>query len=65
VGDIDLLREIRLDNMVADYHRHRPRVRRVYTAKIEGQKSDVTVAVYQGEGAQEVHFIIILALFSD
>jgi hypothetical protein len=58
MGDIDLLREIRLDNGIADFQRDRPRVRRVYTAKIEGRKSDVTVAVYQGEGAQEVHFIL-------
>jgi hypothetical protein len=65
VGDIDLLREIRLNGMgIADYQPGRPRVRRVYTAKIEGRKSDVTVAIYQGEGAQEVCYIIILAFFS-
>jgi hypothetical protein len=66
VGDIDLLREIRLDNTgIADCRRRheRPRVRRVYTAKIEGRKSDVTVAVYQGMGAQEVRSIILLAMF--
>jgi hypothetical protein len=39
--------------------RQRPRVRRVYTAKIAGRKSDVTVAVYQGEGAQEVCLYIL------
>jgi hypothetical protein len=66
VGDIDLLREIRLDiTGVVDHRRERPRVRRVYTAKIEGRKSDVTVAIYQGEGAQEVCDIILLAGLSD
>jgi hypothetical protein len=64
VGDIDLLREIRLDNTFVDYQRERPRVRRVYTAKMEGRKSEVTVAIYQGEGAQEVCYLVLLALFS-
>jgi hypothetical protein len=65
VGDIDLLREIRLENTgITDYGREGPRVRRVYTAKIEDRKSNVTVAIYQGEGAQEVWYIIILAGFS-
>jgi hypothetical protein len=61
VGDIDLLREIQLDQrrMIAFYERERPRVKRMYTAKIEGQKLDVTVAVYQGEGAQEVCLYIL------
>ncbi|KAF7344224.1 hypothetical protein MVEN_01713200 [Mycena venus] len=54
VGDIDLLREIMLDSScITHCQRERPRVRRVYTAKIEGRKSNVTVAIYQGEGAQE------------
>lgn len=60
LGDIDLQREILLDTGAVDRRRERPRVRRVYTAKIEGRKSDVTVAMYQGEGAQEVCSIIPL-----
>jgi hypothetical protein len=40
-------------------------VRRVYTAKIAGQKSAVTVAVYQGADAHEVCYIMILAVFID
>jgi hypothetical protein len=66
VGDIDLLREIRLDKRsIADYHCDRPRVRRVYTAKIEGRKSEATVAVYQGEGAHEVSYIYYSPLYTD
>jgi hypothetical protein len=66
VGNIDLLCEIRLDNTgIADYQRQRPRVRRVYTAKIEGLKSDVTVTVYQGMGAQDVCCIILLAVLTN
>ncbi|KAJ7924218.1 hypothetical protein B0H13DRAFT_1864093 [Mycena leptocephala] len=56
VGDIDLLREIWSDNRsIADYGRGRPRVRRVYR---EGQTSDLTITVYQGEGLKS-HSIFI------
>jgi hypothetical protein len=57
MGDIDLLEEIRLDNktgVVGYHHLQRTRVRRVYSARVDGRKSGVTVAMYQGHGAEEV-----------
>jgi hypothetical protein len=57
MGDIDLLEEIHLDNetgVIGCQHPGRTRVRRVYSAKIDGGKSGVTVAMYQGDGAEEV-----------
>jgi hypothetical protein len=61
LGDIDLQREIRLDNHtgLVDHQRKRPRVRRLYTAKIDGQMSDLTVAIYQGEGAEAVCYNLL------
>ncbi|KAJ7809029.1 hypothetical protein B0H13DRAFT_1928141, partial [Mycena leptocephala] len=56
MGDIDLLEEICLDNeagIVGCHHPERTRVRRMYSAKIDGRKSSVTVAMYQGDGAEE------------
>jgi hypothetical protein len=66
VGDIDLQREISLSNtgFVNPLH-GRPRVRRLYSAKIDGLKADVTVAIYQGEGAEEVCYSMSLAVISD
>jgi hypothetical protein len=61
MGDIDLLEEIHFDNdtgVVGPHHPERTRVRRVYSAKIDGRKSGVTVAVYQGEGAEDVGSIV-------
>lgn len=62
LGDIDLHREIRLEGhfgVVGPRH-ERPRVRRVYSAKIDGRKPKATVAVYQGEGAEEVRRIVLV-----
>ncbi|KAJ7829340.1 hypothetical protein B0H13DRAFT_1916576 [Mycena leptocephala] len=55
IGDIDLLEEICLNNETGVVGRHHPetRVQRMYSAKIDGGKSGVTVAVYQGNGAEE------------
>ncbi|KAJ7866743.1 hypothetical protein B0H13DRAFT_1897876 [Mycena leptocephala] len=56
MGDIDLLEEIRLNNetgVVGRHHPERTRVWRMYSAKIDGRKSGVTVAMYQGDGAEE------------
>ncbi|KAJ6452796.1 hypothetical protein C8R45DRAFT_638397 [Mycena sanguinolenta] len=55
LGDIDLQREIRLDVRlnVVDRPRERTCVQRIYTAKIEGRTSDMTVAMYQGNTAEE------------
>ena len=56
LSDIDLQREICLNNNsgLVDRQRERARVRRVYSAKIVRRKSGVTVAMYQGDGAEEV-----------
>ncbi|KAF7340609.1 hypothetical protein MSAN_02132500 [Mycena sanguinolenta] len=57
MGDIDLRREIRVDQLtgVANCPRQRTCIRRMHSAKarIDGRESKVTVAVYQGNGAQE------------
>jgi hypothetical protein len=62
MGDIDLLEEICVNNKTGVVGRHHPgrtRVRRMYSAKIDGRKSGVTVAVYQGEGAEEVSSLVL------
>ncbi|KAF7337096.1 hypothetical protein MVEN_02147200 [Mycena venus] len=55
LGDIDLQHEIRVDKKsdVVNRQRERHSVRRVYSAKIEGHKSSVTVAMYQGDDAEQ------------
>jgi hypothetical protein len=61
MGDIDLLEEIRLNNetgVVDCHHPERTRMRWVYSAKIDGRKSGVTVAVYQGDSAERVGSIV-------
>jgi hypothetical protein len=58
MADIHLLEEISLDNetgVFSNHHPERTRVRRVYSAKIDGRKSRVTVAMYQGDSAEEVN----------
>ncbi|KAJ7927929.1 hypothetical protein B0H13DRAFT_2312105 [Mycena leptocephala] len=52
LGDIDLRKEICLNYDTGDADQ-RPRVRRVYSARVHGRKSNVTVAMYQGSGAEE------------
>jgi hypothetical protein len=62
MGDIDLLEEIhpkKETGIIGRHHPERTRVRRVYSAKIDGRKSGVTVAVYQGDGAEEVGSIVL------
>ncbi|KAJ7229296.1 hypothetical protein B0H12DRAFT_1077476 [Mycena haematopus] len=55
LGDIDLRHEIRLNNKgVVNYDHNRGCVRRLYSAKIEGRKSTLMVAMYQGNGAEEI-----------
>ncbi|KAF7344095.1 hypothetical protein MVEN_01699200 [Mycena venus] len=51
MGNIDL----QFDHNIGVVHRYheRPCVRRVHSAKIDGRKSDMTVAIYQGDGAKE------------
>ncbi|KAJ6459478.1 hypothetical protein C8R47DRAFT_140747 [Mycena vitilis] len=54
LGDIDLLREIHVKkSQVIKPPRERGCVRRVYSAKVDGRKSGTTVALYQGDGAEE------------
>jgi hypothetical protein len=57
MGDINLLEEIHLNNETGVVGRHHPestRVRRMYSARVDGRKAGLTVAVYQGDGAEEV-----------
>ncbi|KAJ7127750.1 hypothetical protein C8R44DRAFT_873550 [Mycena epipterygia] len=54
LGDVDLRNEIHLEHSgVVNRQRGLRPARRVYTARIEGKQSDMTVAVYQGENAEE------------
>ncbi|KAJ7767566.1 hypothetical protein B0H14DRAFT_2968868, partial [Mycena olivaceomarginata] len=56
LGDLDLIKEIHLDNEsgVTDRQKRGGGVRRMYSAKIVGGESrPMTVAVYQGDGAEE------------
>ncbi|KAJ7737801.1 hypothetical protein DFH07DRAFT_93195 [Mycena maculata] len=53
LGDIDLRQEIRLDAESGIVERQRGSVRRMYSARIHGSKSDMTVALYQGDNAEE------------
>ncbi|KAJ7443429.1 hypothetical protein FB451DRAFT_1376692, partial [Mycena latifolia] len=54
LGDLDLRNEIRLDSGVL-YHCWNPTrsVRRLYSARIHGSKAPMSVALYQGENAEE------------
>ncbi|KAF8129393.1 hypothetical protein K438DRAFT_1999924 [Mycena galopus ATCC 62051] len=55
LGDLDLRKEIRLDEYGVVNRVHGQRAaRRIYTARVEGKQSDMTVALYQGEHAQQV-----------
>jgi hypothetical protein len=58
LGDIDLQHEIRLNkvegSVVAGRRRERASFRRVYSARIYGRNAPMTVAMYQGPGAEEV-----------
>ncbi|KAJ7046309.1 hypothetical protein C8F04DRAFT_1063920 [Mycena alexandri] len=60
MGDIDLQRQLRPDELrfddnasVVGHERRRGCVRRVYSAKLEGHNSDMTVAVYDGDTAKQ------------
>lgn len=69
LGDIDLQREIHLnsDTGVVNREHRRPRVRRIYSAKLESRvhKANVTVAMYQGEGAETVCRILSPSIASE
>ncbi|KAJ7711174.1 hypothetical protein B0H16DRAFT_637266 [Mycena metata] len=57
MGDIDLQQELTVNEKsgIIDRRlgRERRGVRRVYSAKIDGRNTDLTVAMYEGDGAQE------------
>ncbi|KAJ7300930.1 hypothetical protein DFH08DRAFT_907575, partial [Mycena albidolilacea] len=53
LGDIDLRHEIQVDRGVIGRRRGQGCIRRVYSAKVQSRKSDFTVAMYQGNGAEE------------
>lgn len=65
LGDIDLQHDIGSDFSVVDRRRGRPRVRRVYTAKIKGRNSNMTVAIYEGDSAEEVCSILLSYMIYD
>ncbi|KAJ7679426.1 hypothetical protein DFH06DRAFT_1166597 [Mycena polygramma] len=54
LGDIDL-KELRLEtpSQTLGYLHKRRSTRRVYTARVDGRKSNVTVAIYEGKGGEE------------
>ncbi|KAF7377015.1 hypothetical protein MSAN_00119500 [Mycena sanguinolenta] len=63
LADIDLRHEIRWNNstVVVDHRCKQTRVRRLYSAEVEGRKSTLTVAIYQGDDAEQVHGILLSA----
>ncbi|KAJ7508823.1 hypothetical protein B0H11DRAFT_1356865 [Mycena galericulata] len=52
-GDVDLRNEIRVDASGLVYRQRRTAARQMYSARIEGRQSDVTVVVYQGQNAEK------------
>jgi hypothetical protein len=62
LGDINLRRQIQANSVAGVVGRLGERVcaRRIYTAKVAGQNSKFTVAIYQGFGAEEVCCILFL-----
>jgi NAD(P)H-flavin reductase len=65
LGDIDLQHEIRLDqeSVIVGRRSGRGSVRRMYSAKIDGRKSRMTVAVYRGNSAEDVCLAPLLLNF--
>ncbi|KAJ7095655.1 hypothetical protein C8R44DRAFT_718234 [Mycena epipterygia] len=54
LGDLDLRSEIRLDDFGVVNRQHGlGTARRIYSARVDGRQSDMTVAVYQGGNAEE------------
>ncbi|KAJ7055806.1 hypothetical protein C8F01DRAFT_1318587 [Mycena amicta] len=54
-GEIDLQHEILVDDQPVSVYRRREHgcVRRVYSARVEGRKRDMTVTMFQGRNAEE------------
>jgi hypothetical protein len=59
LGHINLLGEIGLDRGGGVVHQKNGgnSVRRMYTARVHGCRSNMTVALYQGDGAEDVGFM--------
>ncbi|KAJ7050608.1 hypothetical protein C8F01DRAFT_678646 [Mycena amicta] len=55
LGDINLQRELRVDGRSVSVYRRREHgcVHRVYSARVEGRKAGMTVAIFQGDNAEE------------
>ncbi|KAJ6496179.1 hypothetical protein C8R45DRAFT_985154 [Mycena sanguinolenta] len=55
LGDVDLRREIRVSSASCVVHRRRVRApaRRMYSGRLDGRNSDMTVALYQGVNAEQ------------
>ncbi|KAJ7620238.1 hypothetical protein FB45DRAFT_871277 [Roridomyces roridus] len=64
-GDIDLQREIFCDEngIVFRWRRARSQARRVYSAKIFGSDSDMTVMFYEGDDALHVSILLVDVLY--
>lgn len=59
LGDLDLRSEIHLDDAgVVNRYRAVSSARRIYSARIDGRQSDMTVAVYEGENAEGVCLLV-------
>jgi hypothetical protein len=60
LGDLNLVQEIGFRRGANVVHRKNGgnSVRRMYTARVEGCKSNMTVALYQGNGAEDVCFLL-------
>ena len=58
LGDLNLLQEIGVQRGADVVHRKNGgnSVRRMYTARVHGCESNMTVALYQGNGVEDVRF---------
>jgi hypothetical protein len=59
LGDLNLLQEIGIHRGADVVHRKNGgnSARKMYTARVHGYKSNMTVALYQGDGAEDVGFL--------
>ncbi|KAJ7063847.1 hypothetical protein C8F01DRAFT_1250114 [Mycena amicta] len=59
LGDINLQRELRVDDRSVSVYRRREYgcVHRMYSAQVEGRKAGMTVAIFQGDNAEEVPMV--------
>jgi hypothetical protein len=54
LGDLDLRQQVGTDGPLTVMRRRQGSVRRTYSGRIHGSSLDMTVVLYQGEGAEEV-----------